>query len=108
MMAKRHKVYLIKKLPMRSSYFAICLFGFILSRRPLSSAELNHELIHVAQQKELLFLPFYIWYVMEWLVLYVKYRDWMTAYYHIRFEQEAYNHQDDMQYLKNRKHYRYK
>ncbi len=92
---------------MRGSYYAICLFGFILSKRPLNPTELNHEQIHVAQQKELLFLPFFIWYVAEWLVLYIKYRDWMTAYYNIRFEKEAYNHQDDLQYLKNRKHYCY-
>ena len=34
-------------------------------------------------------------------------RDWMTAYQHIRFEQEAYRHQNDLAYLEKRKHYHY-
>ena len=93
---------------MGGNYLAICLFGFIFSLRPLNTTELNHELIHVAQQKELLYIPFFIWYVLEWLVLLVKYRNRMQAYLHIRFEEEAYRHQADPNYLKKRKHYRYK
>lgn len=107
-MNRSHKVYLIKRHPMGGSFLAICLFGFIFSLRPLNTTELNHELIHVAQQKELLYIPFFIWYVLEWLVLLVKYRDQKQAYLHIRFEQEAYRHQADLNYLKNRKHFRYK
>lgn len=93
---------------MGGSYLAICLFGFVFSIRPLNVSELNHEMIHAAQQKELLYIPFFIWYVIEWLVLLVKYRDRMEAYRNIRFEKEAYRHQHDLDYLKNRKHYRYK
>ncbi len=106
-MKNRTKVYLIKKHPMGENYLAICLFGFIFSIRPLNSRELNHERIHTAQQRELLFLPFFIWYGIEWFVLYLKYRNWMKAYYHIRFEKEAYNHEGDLQYLKNRAHFHY-
>ena len=105
---KRNKVYIIKKHPFGSNYLAICLFGFVFSIRPLDAGELNHELIHAAQQKELLYIPFFIWYGIEWLVLYFKYRDWTQAYYHIRFEQEAYRHEMDYKYLEIRKHYRYK
>lgn len=86
---------------------AVCLFGFIFSIRPLNKVELNHELIHAAQQRELLYLPFFIWYGIEWLVLYIKYRDGIEAYQHIRFEQEAYRHQHDPTYLEKRKHYHY-
>ena len=68
---------------MGGNYLAICLFGFIFSVRPLNTAELNHERIHAAQQKELLYIPFFIWYVLEWLVLLVKYRDRLQAYLHI-------------------------
>ena len=93
---------------MGKSYLAICLFSFIFSIRPLNSTELNHERIHAAQQKELLYIPFFIWYGIEWLILYLKYRDWMKAYYHIRFEIEAYHNQNNLQYLKNRRHYHYK
>lgn len=105
---KLHTGYIIKKHPMGKNFLGICLFGTVFSIRPLNTIELNHELIHAAQQKELLYIPFFIWYGIEWLVLYFKYRNWMVAYYHIRFEKEAYSHQGDLQYLKNRKHYRYK
>ena len=92
---------------MGRDFLAICLFGFIFSVRPLNRQELNHELIHVAQQKELLYLPFFIWYGIEWLVLLLKYRDRTEAYRHIRFEEEAYRHQDDLGYLKRRKLFAY-
>lgn len=101
------KVFIIKRHPMGQDFLAICLFGFVFSVRPLSRQELNHELIHAAQQRELLYLPFFIWYGLEWLVLYFKYRDGMEAYQNIRFEKEAYRHQADLLYLKNRKHYHY-
>ena len=106
-MTKEQKIILIKRHPMGSSYLAICLFGFIFSVRPLDSSEYNHERIHAAQQKELLYLPFFLWYGIEWLVLYIKYRDGKKAYFHIRFEKEAYRHQDDLDYLKKRKHFHY-
>ena len=93
---------------MGRSYLAICLFGLIFSVRPLNSIEYNHERIHAAQQKELLYLPFFLWYVIEWLILLIKYRDSKQAYLNIRFEKEAYKHQDDLNYLKKRKHYHYK
>ena len=102
-----HRLYLVKRHPMGGDFSAICLFGFVFSTRPLNKTELNHELIHVAQQKELLYIPFFIWYVIEWLVLCVKYRDRLQAYYHIRFEEEAYRHQNDLTYLSKRKHFHY-
>ena len=39
--------------------------------------------------------------------LVLKYRNWMKAYYNIRFEKEAYAHQNDLGYLNRRKHYCY-
>ena len=97
----------IKKHPFGGNFLAINLFGFIFTLRDLDAVELNHERIHSAQQRELLYLPFFIWYGIEWCILYLKYKDWAKAYYHIRFEQEAYNHEYDMLYLKSRKHFRY-
>lgn len=89
------------------NFYAINLFGFILTCDKLSKEELNHELIHSAQAKELLYIPFYIWYVIEWVILCIKFRDGMKAYYQIRFEKEAYTHQNDLEYLRHRKHYCY-
>ncbi len=102
------KVIHIKRIPFGKDFIAINLFGLILSTQRLSTTDLNHELIHTAQQRELLYIGFYIWYIIEWLCLLAKYRNGLDAYFHIRFEQEAYRHQNDLEYLKKRKHYHYK
>ena len=102
-----HKEIIVKRHPMGKKFLAICLCGLIFSVRKLNKTELNHELIHVAQQREMLYIPFFIWYVVEWLVLLAKYRDMEKAYFNIRFEKEAYRHQKDLTYLEKRKHYHY-
>ena len=108
MMKRKSKhVFVFKHLPLQKDYYAICLFGLIFSNRPLNTIEVNHESIHAAQQKELLYIPFFIWYGIEWLILYIKYRNATKAYFHIRFEEEAYAHQSDLNYLSNRKHYHF-
>ena len=104
---KLPQVHRIKPWLLGKDFLAICLFGFIFAVAPLNRKQINHELIHAAQQKELLYLPFFVWYFLEWLVLLVKYRDRMKAYRHIRFEEEAFRHQDDLTYLEHRKHYQY-
>ncbi len=101
------KVIRIKKIPFGKNFLAITLGEFILAVAPLTKQELNHELIHVRQQRELLYIPFFVWYALEWLVLLVKYRDRHQAYMNIRFEKEAYRHQNDLSYLKRRRHYHY-
>ena len=64
---------------------------------------INHERIHTAQQRELLFVPFYILYVIEWLVRLVQFRNRHDAYMSISFEREAYANGDNLDYLPNRK-----
>ena len=78
----------------------ICTFLFVRKGVRLSDKLLNHERIHTAQMKEMLFIGFYIWYFVEWLVrLFGK----GNAYRNISFEQEAYDNDDDLTYLDNRK-----
>lgn len=89
------------------NFYAINLFGFIFTCIEMSEEEKNHELIHTAQAKELLYVPFYLWYVIEWTALFLKYRDGMKAYHNIRFEKEAYANQHDLHYLCHRKHFSY-
>lgn len=101
------KVIRVNKCFLWKGFLAITLGEVILTVAPLSERDLNHELIHVHQQRELLYLPFFVWYVVEWLVLLLKYRERMKAYRNIRFEKEAYRHQDDLTYLSRRKHYHY-
>ena len=64
---------------------------------------INHESIHIKQQKEMLVIPFYIWYCFEYLIRYLQYKNWYKAYQNISFEREAYKHERDLNYLQNRK-----
>ena len=106
------------------NFVAINLFGcfFInkryekdLKSRPSGYEELiRHESIHTKQGKELLWMLFYLWYVLEWLFRLVQYRnakktngekDWYAAYRNISFEREAYANDKDIHYLKKRKYF---
>ena len=60
---------------------------------------LNHEQIHLRQQLELLIVPFYIWYLTEYLILRLKGLNHKQAYYNISFEKEAYDREYDLDYL---------
>lgn len=66
---------------------------------------INHERIHTEQQKELLFIPFYLLYVLEWFFRLAQYRNWNDAYMNISFERETYSNGHNLKYLQNRKHY---
>ena len=71
------RIIKIKKRSFMKRFYAINLFGIIITCEKLSKESLNHELIHTAQAKELLYVLFYIWYIAEWSVLVLKYRNWM-------------------------------
>jgi hypothetical protein len=63
----------------------------------------NHEMIHIYQQMELLFIFFILIYYTEFFVLFLKYRNWNKAYRNISFEREAYENESNYNYLKTRK-----
>jgi hypothetical protein len=63
---------------------------------------LNHEKIHIRQQLDLLVIPFFIWYALEYLYRFVQYRDRYKAYRNLSFEREAYKNEKDLHYLKKR------
>lgn len=90
-------------------YKAINLFGllFVKQNAILKEKDINHEAIHTEQMKETLFIFFYIWYVLEFLFKWIFYYsfEWKRAYHNISFEREAFENQDNLDYLKNRKHY---
>lgn len=83
---------------------AINLFGILFTRdkSKLTDVDINHEEIHTAQIKEMLYIVYYIWYIIEWLIKLFKYNN---AYRNISFEREAYTNEKDFNYLSNRKHY---
>ncbi len=104
------KIIYNKYLPPRG-YIAINICGVIFARKeynPLSCKISNHEAIHTAQMKELAYLIFYFWYGVEWIVRLCQYRNTKQAYYNISFEREAYKHEFDLGYLKNRKLFSFK
>lgn len=83
----------------------MALFPFILLREEKLKKDavlLNHERIHLRQQAELLIIPFYIWYITEYLIRLYIYRDKKQAYKNISFEREAYSNDKNLGYLKQR------
>ena len=83
------------------------LFGVLFTRRDksISDKTLNHEQIHTEQMKEMLYVFFYLWYIIEWLIRLIILIDSHKAYRAISFEQEAYNNQYDLTYREGRKRY---
>ena len=85
----------------------INLFGVLFVRRDsmgdISEVDYNHEAIHTAQMKELLYIGFYVAYLLEWLYRLVFHTK--TAYMGISFEKEAYGNEDNLSYLSTRKHF---
>lgn len=66
---------------------------------------INHESIHIKQYSELLVLGFLLVYIYDWVRGLIIYRDADKAYRAIRFEQEAYENDEDLEYLPNRPRY---
>jgi len=86
-------------------YSGITLFPFIfLKKKELLNNKvlINHEKIHLRQQIELLVLPFYTFYILEFLLKLIYFRNRKKAYRNISFEKEAYAKEADLGYLKNR------
>ncbi len=85
-------------------YDAINIIGLLFCRKGtrITPELVRHEQIHTRQMVETGFIGFYLWYFIEWLIrLPLK----GNAYHHISFEREAYDHMDEPDYLKTRRHY---
>lgn len=98
------KVIYNKVIPF-NGYKCVNLFGVLFVREgcTMRAEDYNHEAIHTAQMKELLYVLFYLLYVLEWLWHLARLRDTKAAYRMISFEREAYTFQSDAGYLKTRK-----
>ena len=88
-------------------YKYINLFGILFARSKygIKETDIQHEEIHTAQMKELLYIFFYIIYFFEWIIRFFKCWSGHKAYRNISFEKEAYNNQSTPNYLQTRKHY---
>ena len=97
------KIIRNKCIPFRG-FKAINLFGvlFVRGNAKIDDETLNHEAIHTAQMREMLYVGFYLWYAIEWIIrLFMK----GNAYRNISFEREAYSNEDDVIYLESRKRF---
>nr|DAL76362.1 MAG TPA: hypothetical protein [Caudoviricetes sp.] len=85
-------------------YKCINLFGVLFVRKGCTMRErdYNHEAIHTKQMKELLYVPFYILYILEWLY---RLTQKGNAYKNVSFEKEAYDNENDMDYLNKREYF---
>jgi len=103
---------LLKRLGIFMSISGITLWPYIILQEKYrdnsyyfekGKVTINHETIHIKQQQEMLVLPFYIWYGLEYIIkLFIHGKD---AYRNLSFEREAYGNENDFEYLKNRKPY---
>lgn len=83
-------------------------FVFIASKSDkLNKVFINHERIHLRQQLELMIVPFYIWYGIEFGIRLLQYKNRRKAYYNISFEREAYANEKDFDYLATRPFWRF-
>ena len=86
----------------------ITLFPFIILRKEIrGTAEaiitVNHERIHIRQQLELLVVFFAVWYIVSFIMGWVRGLAFYDAYRNIIFEREAFDRMYDLGYLKERK-----
>jgi len=83
---------------------AITLWPFIIFRNETDDVMLNHERIHLVQQRELWLVGFYILYVYYWLKNMVIFRlNPFEAYTTIPFEYEARFNEKNAVYTATRK-----
>jgi hypothetical protein len=86
----------------------MALYPFILVNHKhliADAALINHERIHLRQQAELLVIPFYVLYLINYLTNLAIYLNHHKAYLNIVFEREAYTKETDPCYLNSRKLY---
>jgi DMSO/TMAO reductase YedYZ heme-binding membrane subunit len=97
--------YLIPK-----GYRGLAVFPFVFIKYAFDSENkvlVNHEKIHLRQQLELLVLPFFLWYFVEYAVRLLQYKNVNSAYRNISFEREAYANETNSDYLKTRRFFRF-
>lgn len=85
------------------NYTAINLFGILFIKKELTIKDINHESIHTEQMKEMGYIFFYLWYVIEYLLIRFFHKKQGDAYHDVSFEEEAYNNEHDLNYIKFRR-----
>ena len=97
---------IISKFWVPKGFSGITVYPFIFAREKYlrtNKTFVNHEKIHLRQQVELFIIPFFIWYVLEFFIRLIQFRNRKKAYRNISFEREAYTNESNADYLANRK-----
>ena len=100
----------ISKYLVPKGYTGLTIFPFVFLKSKHFKNDyilINHEKIHLRQQLELLILPFYVIYFLEFLVRLIQYKNWHLAYRNISFEREAYCNELNLDYIKYRPFWRF-
>ena len=103
-------ILIVSKYLIPNGYRGLTVFPFVVlksSQNKSDSVLINHEKIHLRQQLELLILPFFLWYGLEFLIRLLILRNRQLAYKSISFEQEAYANEKDLHYLKQRSFWKF-
>ncbi|AOW09391.1 hypothetical protein EM308_07670 [Flavobacterium gilvum] len=101
---------IVVKFLIPKGYRGLTVFPFVFIKYSFDSQNetlINHEKIHLRQQLELLILPFFIWYIVEYAVRLLQYKNTNLAYRNICFEREAYANERNLGYLKKRPFFRF-
>ncbi|RZJ66419.1 MAG: hypothetical protein EOO50_09785 [Flavobacterium sp.] len=103
-------IVIVAKYLIPKGFLGFTVYPFVLvasGKHKTDDVLINHERIHLRQQSELLVLPFFVWYFLEFLVRVIRYRDRKKAYFNISFEREAYANETDFGYLESRSLWRF-
>jgi len=84
---------------------AVTIGPLVFSRGKISEVTRRHETIHWQQYIETFIVGFLLLYFGFYITSLLKGRRGRDAYMEIPFEKEAYENQNDKQYLENRKRY---
>ena len=101
----RVPVFLSKFAPINIG--AITLGFIVFSRGEMTEQTKQHETIHFQQFLETLFIGFLLLYVYDYIKNYIRFRNGTLAYFNIRAEKEAYQHDETPDYLETRKRWRW-
>jgi hypothetical protein len=71
-------------------YSGITIFPFIFVNDKSDKTLIAHEKVHYWQQLAWLIIPFFIWYLIQYLFYLIKFRNADLAYLSISFERDAY------------------
>jgi hypothetical protein len=104
-------ILIVNKYLLAKGFRGVSIWPFVVMKDKRTAQDpifINHERIHLKQQLELLILPFYIWYVVEFFFRYLQVKNFLLAYRNISFEREAYANETDFNFVRKRKFWNFR